>query len=83
MDGLYRADAGKDVDEHLNTPGAVFSPILPVDRSSQSRLLSLYATGEKPNRFYLYEVVGQLAVLAASDEFNAVQTETLSALEFV
>ena len=81
--GFYRANAGKGVDEHLNAPGAVFSPMLPVDRSSQPRSLSLCTTDEEPNRFYLYGVVGQLAALAASDELNAAQAEAPSALEFV
>lgn len=80
--GFYRANAGRGLDENLNAPGAVFSPMLPVDTRAQPGARPLCATDDGPNRFYLYGVVGQLAALAASHELEAAQAEAPSTLEF-
>jgi glutamate--cysteine ligase len=68
--GFYRVHAERGVDENLNAPGSSFVP-LAFDHSHQ-----LPRPGEKPgasapNRFYMYGVVGRLAMLAASYELEA------------
>jgi glutamate--cysteine ligase len=68
--GFYRVHAERGVDENLNAPGAHFVP-LAFDSSTR-----LPQPGEKPgasapNRFYMYGVIGRLAMLAASYELEA------------
>ena len=68
--GFYRVHAERGVDENLNAPGSSFVP-LAFDQSQQ-----LPRPGEKPgasapNRFYMYGVIGRLAMLAASYELEA------------
>ena len=68
--GFYRVHAGRGVDENLNAPGARYEPM------SFSDTGRLPQSGEKPgssspNRFYMYGVVGRLAMLAASYELEA------------
>ena len=68
--GFYRVHADRGIDENLNAPGAGFVP-LAFDHSPQ-----LPRPGEKPgasapNRFYMYGVIGRLAMLAASYELEA------------
>ncbi len=68
--GFYRVHAERGVDENLNAPGASFVPLA---FESASRLPQ---PGEKPgvsapNRFYMYGVIGRLALLAASYELEA------------
>ena len=68
--GFYRVHAERDVDENLNAPGASFVPLAFADSGR------LPQPGEKPgssspNRFYMYGVVGRLAMLAASYELEA------------
>ena len=68
--GFYRVHAERGVDENLNAPGSSFVP-LAFDHSHQ-----LPRPGEKPgasapNRFYMYGVIGRLAMLAASYELEA------------
>jgi glutamate--cysteine ligase len=72
--GFYRVHAGRGVDENLNTPGASFVPLA---FAESTRLPQL---GEKPgasapNRFYMYGVIGRLAMLAASYELEATNPE--------
>ena len=72
--GFYRVHAERGVDENLNAPGSSFVP-LAFDHSNQ-----LPRPGEKPgasapNRFYMYGVVGRLAMLAASYELEATDPE--------
>ena len=72
--GFYRVHAERGVDENLNAPGSSFVP-LAFDHSHQ-----LPRPGEKPgasapNRFYMYGVVGRLAMLAASYELEATDPE--------
>jgi glutamate--cysteine ligase len=68
--GFYRVHAERGVDENLNAPGASFAPLAFADSSR------LPQPGEKPgssspNRFYMYGVMGRLAMLAASYELEA------------
>ncbi len=68
--GFYRIHADRGIDENLNAPGASFVP-LAFDESHH-----LPRPGEKPgasapNRFYMYGVIGRLAMLAAAYELEA------------
>jgi glutamate--cysteine ligase len=68
--GFYRIHADRGVDENLNAPGASFVPLAFADSGR------LPQPGEKPgssspNRFYMYGVIGRLAMLAASYELEA------------
>ena len=68
--GFYRIHAERGVDENLNAPGASFVPLAFADSGR------LPQAGEKPgssspNRFYMYGVIGRLAMLAASYELEA------------
>jgi glutamate--cysteine ligase len=68
--GFYRIHADRGIDENLNAPGASFVP-LAFDESHH-----LPKPGERPgvsapNRFYMYGVIGRLAMLAASYELEA------------
>jgi len=68
--GFYRVHAGRGIDENLNAPGASYVPLAFADS------LNLPRPGEKPgasapNRFYMYGVIGRLAMLAASYELEA------------
>ncbi len=68
--GFYRVHAERGVDENLNAPGSSFVPLAFADSHHLPR------PGEKPgvsapNRFYMYGVVGRLAMLAASYELEA------------
>jgi glutamate--cysteine ligase len=68
--GFYRVDAQRGVDESLDTPGASFVPLAFAPSGHLPR------PGEKPgasapNRFYMYGVIGRLAMVAASYELEA------------
>ena len=68
--GFYRVHAGRGIDENLNAPGSSFVPLAFADSGR------LPQPGEKPgssgpNRFYMYGVIGRLAMLAASYELEA------------
>jgi glutamate--cysteine ligase len=68
--GFYRVHPDRGVDENLNAPGAGFVPLAFADSGR------LPQQGEKPgssspNRFYMYGVIGRLAMLAASYELEA------------
>jgi glutamate--cysteine ligase len=67
--GFYRVHAERGVDENLNAPGSSFVP-LAFDEAAR-----LPQPGEKPgasapNRFYMYGVIGRLAMLAAAYELE-------------
>ncbi len=75
--GFYRVHAERGVDENLNAPGAHFVPLAFAESTR------LPQPGEKPgasapNRFYMYGVVGRLAMLAASYELEATDPEAES-----
>jgi len=68
--GYYRVHAERGVDENLNAPGARYVPLAFAGSHHLPR------PGEKPganapNRFYMYGVIGRLAMLAASYELEA------------
>jgi glutamate--cysteine ligase len=68
--GFYRVHAERGIDENLNAPGSSFVPLAFAESHVLPRL------GDKPgasapNRFYMYGVIGRLAMLAASYELEA------------
>ena len=72
--GFYRVHAERGVDENLNAPGASFVPLAFAESTR------LPQPGEKPgasapNRFYMYGVIGRLAMVAASYELEATDPE--------
>ena len=68
--GFYRIHADRSAEESLSAPGASYVPLAFADSGR------LPQPGEKPgssspNRFYMYGVIGRLAMLAASYELEA------------
>ncbi|MES2090979.1 MAG: glutamate--cysteine ligase [Pseudomonadota bacterium] len=68
--GFYRVHADRGIDENLNAPGASFVP-LAFAESSQLPRPGAKPGISAPNRFYMYGVIGRLAMLAASYELEA------------
>lgn len=68
--GFYRVHADRGIDENLNAPGASFVP-LAFEQSAHTPQPGAKAGASAPNRFYMYGVVGRLAMLAASYELEA------------
>ncbi|MDP4609489.1 MAG: glutamate--cysteine ligase [Burkholderiaceae bacterium] len=68
--GFYRVHAERGVDENLNAPGASFVP-LAFDQSAQLAQPGAVPGASAPNRFYMYGVIGRLAMLAAAYELEA------------
>jgi glutamate--cysteine ligase len=68
--GFYRIHAERGVDENLNAPGASFVP-LAFAQSGQLPRPGDKPGASAPNRFYMYGVIGRLAMLAASYELEA------------
>jgi glutamate--cysteine ligase len=68
--GFYRVHAERGIDENLNSPGASFVP-LAFAESTQLPRLGVKPGVSAPNRFYMYGVIGRLAMLAASYELEA------------
>ena len=68
--GFYRVHAERGVDENLNAPGASFVP-LAFANSGQLPQAGGNSGSSSPNRFYMYGVIGRLAMLAASYELEA------------
>ena len=68
--GFYRVHADRGADENLNAPGASFVP-LAFDHSTHLPQPGIRPGASAPNRFYMYGVVGRLAMLAASYELEA------------
>jgi len=67
--GFYRVHADRGVDENLNAPGASFVP-LAFDESMHLPQPGAKPGASVPNRFYMYGVIGRLAMLAASYELE-------------
>jgi glutamate--cysteine ligase len=68
--GFYRVHAERGIDETLSGPGTSYVPLAFAESHHLPR------PGEKPgasapNRFYMYGVIGRLAMLAASYELEA------------
>ena len=68
--GFYRIHANRGIDENLNAPGSSFVP-LAFEQSTQLPQPGIKPGASAPNRFYMYGVVGRLAMLAASYELEA------------
>ncbi len=68
--GFYRIHAERGIDEDLNAPGSSFVP-LAFDQSMHLPQPGVRPGASAPNRFYMYGVVGRLAMLAASYELEA------------
>ena len=72
--GYYRVHAGRGIDENLDTPGSSYVP-LAFAESHQLPLRSAKPGASAPNRFYMYGVIGRLAMLAAAYELEATDPE--------
>ena len=72
--GFYRVHAERGTDESLSSPGSLFVP-LAFDEASQLPRPGDKPGASAPNRFYMYGVIGRLAMLAASYELEATDPE--------
>jgi glutamate--cysteine ligase len=68
--GFYRVHPQRKVDENLNAPGSSFVP-LAFAESTHLPQPGVKPGASAPNRFYMYGVIGRLAMLAASYELEA------------
>jgi glutamate--cysteine ligase len=68
--GFYRIHAERGIDENLNAPGSSFVP-LAFAESHQLPRPGAKPGASAPNRFYMYGVIGRLAMLAAAYELEA------------
>ena len=68
--GYYRVHAGRRSDENLSAPGSAFVP-LAFAPSHQLPRPGVKPGASAPNRFYMYGVIGRLAMLAAAYELEA------------
>ena len=68
--GYYRVHAERGIDENLNAPGSSYVP-LAFAPSQQLPRPGIKPGASAPNRFYLYGVIGRLAMLAAAYELEA------------
>jgi glutamate--cysteine ligase len=68
--GFYRIHADRGIDENLNAPGSSYVP-LAFEQSTHLPQPGVKPGASAPNRFYMYGVVGRLAMLAASYELEA------------
>ena len=73
--GFYRVHADRGVDENLNAPGSSYVP-LAFEQSAQLPQPGVKPGASVPNRFYMYGVIGRLAMLAASYELEATDPDT-------
>ena len=68
--GFYRIHADRGVDESLAAPGSSYVP-LAFAESTHLPQPGVRPGASAPNRFYMYGVIGRLAMLAASYELEA------------
>ena len=68
--GFYRVNPQRKVDESLTAPGSSFVP-LAFAESTHLPQPGVKPGASAPNRFYMYGVIGRLAMLAASYEMEA------------
>lgn len=68
--GFYRVHADRNPDENLKLPGASFVP-LAFSESAHLPQPGAKPGASAPNRFYMYGVIGRLAMVAASYELEA------------
>ena len=72
--GFYRVHAERGDDENLNLPGASYVP-LAFSESAHLPQPGAKPGASAPNRFYMYGVIGRLAMVAASYELEATNPE--------
>ncbi len=72
--GFYRVHADRGDDENLNAPGSSYVP-LAFEQGAQLPQPGMKPGASVPNRFYMYGVIGRLAMLAASYELEATDPE--------
>ena len=72
--GFYRVHAGRRIDENLNAPGSRFVPLAFAEITHLPQP-GMRPGASAPNRFYMYGVIGRLAMLAASYELEATDPE--------
>jgi glutamate--cysteine ligase len=72
--GFYRVHADRGTDENLGGPGSSFVP-LAFAESTQLPRPGAKPGVSPPNRFYMYGVIGRLAMLAAAYELEATDPE--------
>jgi glutamate--cysteine ligase len=72
--GFYRVHADRGADENLGGPGSKFVP-LAFAESTQLPKAGAKPGASAPNRFYMYGVIGRLAMLAAAYELEATDPE--------
>jgi hypothetical protein len=77
--GFYRVHAERGIDENLNAPGSSFVPLAFAEPPPAAPGVKPGASA--PNRFYMYGVIGRLAMLAASYELEATDPEAESTSE--
>lgn len=75
--GYYRVHAGRRADENLSAPGSAFVP-LAFAESHQLPRPGVKPGASAPNRFYMYGVIGRLAMLAAAYELEATDPDAES-----
>jgi glutamate--cysteine ligase len=68
--GFYRVHADRGIDENLNAPGSSFVPLAFAEPTQLPRP-GVKPGVSAPNRFYMYGVIGRLAMLAAAYELEA------------
>jgi len=68
--GFYRVHAERSDSDSLSAPGALYVP-LAFEQSAQLPQKGARPGASVPNRFYMYGVIGRLAMLAASYELEA------------
>jgi glutamate--cysteine ligase len=72
--GFYRVHAERGADENLCAPGSRYLP-LAFAGGSQLPRPGVKPGASPPNRFYMYGVIGRLAMLAAAYELEATDPE--------
>jgi glutamate--cysteine ligase len=72
--GFYRVHAGRGTDESLSAPGSMYVPLAFAEGNQLARP-GVKPGVSVPNRFYMYGVIGRLAMLAASYELEATDPE--------
>ena len=68
--GYYRVHPERGIDENLNAPGSSYVPLAFAQHHKLPRP-GARPGASAPNRFYMYGVIGRLAMLAASYELEA------------
>jgi glutamate--cysteine ligase len=72
--GFYRVHADRGMDENLCSPGSRYVPLAFAEGTELPKP-GLKPGASAPNRFYMYGVIGRLAMLAASYELEATDPE--------